>query len=183
MRKPSRLFTLGLPVQFFFCEGNIRLSLLRVIDRKRLVHLFCFVPVRAMISSAKSRMLISSGLPRFTWFRVFAQQQAIDAFHQIIHITEGTGLISIAKTVRSSPRNACPMNAGSARPSLRRIRGSVGIEDAGNAGIQSVVVVIRHGDGFHETLWLRHRRLWVRQVHITPVRFFLRMHHRIAIDF
>ena len=61
--------------------------------------------------------------------------------------------------------------------------GAIGIENADDAGIDAPVTVVGHGDRFSVSFRLVVAAANPDGVHVPPVRFRLRVHQRVAVDF
>ena len=59
----------------------------------------------------------------------------------------------------------------------------IGIEDTYNAGLQPVIGVVCHRNGFLETFRFIINTSWANWIHVSVILFSLGMHQRITINF
>ena len=109
-------------------------------------------------------------------------QQAIDAFHQVVYITEAAGLAAVAKDRKVfSPKGLA--DEGRQRATVVETHpGAISIEDPDDTCFQAVEIMIGHGHGFLKPFRFIVHTTGPDGVYITPIFFRLRVNQRIAID-
>ena len=114
---------------------------------------------------------------------MIAHHQTIDAFDEVGHVTERARLRACAedgdRLVRKCLTDERRNNATIVEPHAR----AVGVEDANDPRRDVMFAMIRHREGFGETLGFIVATARADGADVAPVILSLRMHERIAVDF
>ena len=175
---------LWLPAEDRLGFGGIRFALFGIVNGQRAVvdmSLWILNKIKHLFGKLHNRdFLRVANVDRQV---VIAQQQAVDTFHQIIDVAEGAGLGAIAKHGQSFAPDSLAEECRQHPAVVDAHTRAVSIENADDAGVHFVVVVIGHGDGFEEALGLIVHAAWANGVDIAPILFRLRMLEWIAVHF
>jgi len=109
-------------------------------------------------------------------------EQSPDAFDEVGDKAEGTGLRSVTKGGERFARKRLA-DEGRHDPAVTRPHPrSIGVEDADDAGIDTVVPMVRHGDGLGEAFGLVIDTAWTNWIDVSPIVLRLWMDERIAVS-
>src|SRR5690606_20236754 len=115
-------------------------------------------------------------------FHIVAHQQSVDALDLIVDIGEGTGLGAVPKHRQVLPAKRLAHKGGDHTPVIEPHPGTVGVEDADDAGIQPVVPVVGHGDGLHKAFGLVIDPPGPYGAHVPEIIFTLGMYQRVTVN-
>src|SRR6185437_11519897 len=175
-------FHFGFPIEDLFGAGDIEPALFGVVNGKGFVNdlLFCAGEGDDLFGE-----LFQRDLGRVADVHrqvVVAEQEAVDAFHEIVDITEGAGLAAIAEDGEVFAAQGLADEGGQGATVVEPHAGSVGIEDTDDAGLEAMEIMIGHGHGFLEPFSFVVNATGADGIHIAPVFLRLRMDQRVAID-
>ena len=122
-RQAFRTIDGGRPTQHFLGPRDIGAALLRVVFGQLPVDNFLF---RTSQRDDLFREIADGDFVRVAdvdWTGFVRKVQPVNAFYEVIDITETAGLAAVAEDGEVFTASAWPMNAGSTRPSFKRMRG------------------------------------------------------------
>ena len=109
-------------------------------------------------------------------------EQAVDAIDQIADEAEAAGLLPVAIDGEGLAADGLLDEVRYHTTVIQAHARAKSVEDTYNAGIEAVVAVVGHCEGFSEAFGFVVHRAHTNGVYVAPVSFFLGMLQRVAID-
>jgi len=171
----------GLPIEDFACPGDVRLADLGVIHGQRAVLDGGGTAGDADDVFGKFFDGHLGGVADVDGLMEVAHGQPVDAVDKIADVTEGAGLGTIAEDGERLVGEGLADKGGDYPAIAQPHAWAVSVEDADDLGIDFVIAVVSHGNGFGEALGLIVNAAGPDRVDVAPIALGLGMDQGVAV--
>lgn len=173
------------PVELLLCQGNVGIAALGVVKGKGLIYnseLGLGELGNEVGKFVNGEFLWVAKIDR-AYERIVGRHHSHESFDEVVDILETTGLLSVAIDCDTFFLESFHDEIGDDTPVVGKHIGTVGVENAHDFHWNLVLAMKVHGERFGAALALIVTGSAPDWIHVSPIRFALRVLKRVAIYF